>query len=168
MEDASKCYMYVSDYSIDNFLMHYYRAKIMQIIVFISMMPNLAEYKHINNNPDNDNNHPSKYLLAIKWVDKGKGEDLGININKPRSEQENFMVWWGNEKELKFIVDTINYNYENESERRKTYLNLIEKLAGGKNILPRKRKSKSTKVQKKTKKSNTTGTKQADKKDISK
>lgn len=164
MEDASKCYMYVSDYSIENFLEHYYKAKIMQTIVYLSMMPNVAEYRHINENPDNENNHPSKYLLAVKWVDKADGEDLGISINKPRNEQDNFMVWWGDEKGLKYIVDTINSEYKDENERRDVYLKLIEKLAGGKNILPRKRKSKSKKVQKKTEKPHQESNKEFNKK----
>ena len=140
LEDANKVNMYVKDMGID--LEHYYKAKIMQVVVFLSAMPNMAEYRPVNKG--GDNSHPEKYLLATKWVDKGDGIDLTIYTNPDgRSQTDNFMVWWGNEDELKYIVETVNKEYESESERRDAYIDISKRLLDGKCVYVKKRSKKS-------------------------
>jgi hypothetical protein len=136
MEDCNKVNMYVKNRDID--LEHYYKAKIMQAMVFLSAMPNTAEYRQVNKG--GEDSHLEKYLLVTKWVDKDDGIDLSLFVMpNGRDSRDNFMVWWGDEDDLKYIVDTINADYESESERRDAYLFIIKRLAEGKNVYIKKR-----------------------------
>src|SRR6056297_902899 len=109
MEDCNKVNMYVKNRDID--LEHYYKAKIMQLMAFLIAMPNTAEYRQVNKG--GNDSHADKFLLATKWVDKDDGIDLSLFVMpEGRSNTDNFMVWWGDEEDLKYIVNTINEDYE--------------------------------------------------------
>jgi len=134
-EDAAKSSMYAEKWDLIPFLEGYYLAKIRQMAAFLLAMPNVAEYHEVNKEDDQDG-YKGKFLVAMKWLDDGSGTDLGTFINHPRTAETMFMVWWGAEDDLKYIVNTVNRRYKTEAKKTQEFFKIIKKLVGDGNVRP--------------------------------
>jgi len=126
--DAVRCNVYAESFDMKSFLENYYEAKKRHIVAaLLGIMPNRAQYQHINKEGE-EASHPEKYLLGIRFNDTLTGTDMNTYDGRVRKSEDMFIVWWGDEKDLEYLVEAVNRDYNNEVERTKEYYKICKKL----------------------------------------
>lgn len=177
-EDAVRCNLYIENFNLAHFLKGYYEAKKRFFIsTLLGIMPNRAQYRHINKEGE-EASHPEKYLLAFRFNDiqvhykvnnklfqsleeaknfcvendldiksieedsSRAGTDMNTYDGRVRTSDDMMMVWWGNEKDLEYIVDAINKVYDTEYDRSLAYNKIVMKVLGDSCVSTLRRGSK--------------------------
>ena len=138
--DGKSINMVLKKYELKEFMEDYYYSKMMQLMAYMTAMPNVmayGEFKESKETPELA--YPNLYIVRMAYVPND--EDIDLSFEKGgRNCAEMILRYWGEDKYLKEMYEIINAQYKNEVMRRKAYLKFVKKLASDLNVHINKRK----------------------------